>query len=205
MNKLKYKSGRVNQKLRTREKILNAALDLLKSKVEFSLEDVAEHMGLSRATVYRYFSNVDILCAEAALNLHTKTTEELLSEVEGLNLSETLFHIQKYFNTLAQKHEATFRKYLSVVLAESVRGTKASKLRGSRRPIVLEKALSKFSKEITLDNRRNLQLITTVLSGIEPLVANKDVNCISKKEADELLRWALKMILKGVESDIRSC
>ena len=63
MNKSKFSSGRVNQKLKTREKILRAALDLLKTKVEFSLEDVAENMGSSRATVYRYFSNIDLLCA----------------------------------------------------------------------------------------------------------------------------------------------
>ena len=201
MNKSKFSSGRVNQKLKTREKILRAALDLLKTKVEFSLEDVAENMGSSRATVYRYFSNIDLLCAEAALSLHTKTTDELMKEVNNLNLSETLFHIQKYFNTLAQKHEVAFRKYLSVALAESAKGVKADKLRGSRRPIILEKTLAKYTNEINPLNHRNLQLITSVLSGIEPLVANKDVNGLSNKDSNDLLKWALEMIIKGMKSN----
>ena len=201
MNKSKFSTGRVNQKLKTREKILRAALDLLKNKVEFSLEDVAENMGSSRATVYRYFSNIDLLCAEAALSLHTKTTDELMKEVNNLNLSETLFHIQKYFNTLAQKHEVAFRKYLSVALAESAKGVKADKLRGSRRPIILEKTLAKYTNEINPLNHRNLQLITSVLSGIEPLVANKDVNGLSNKDSNDLLKWALEMIIKGMKSN----
>ena len=198
MNKSKFSTGRVNQKLKTREKILRAALDLLKNKVEFSLEDVAENMGSSRATVYRYFSNIDLLCAEAALSLHTKTTDELMKEVNNLNLSETLFHIQKYFNTLAQKHEVAFRKYLSVALAESAKGLKADKLRGSRRPIILEKTLAKHANEVDPLNQRNLQLITSVLSGIEPLVANKDVNGLSNKDSNDLLKWALEMIIRGM-------
>ena len=139
MKKTKINSGRINQKLRTREKILKAALDLLKSKSEFTLEDVAEHMNSSRATVYRYFSNVEVLCAEAALSLHTKSSEELLDEVKDFALLDSLLHIQKYFNTLAQKHEVAFRKYLSFVLAESAKGVKVSNLRGSRRPDIAKK------------------------------------------------------------------
>lgn len=200
MKKTTINSGRVNQKLRTREKILKTALDLIKSKSEFTLEDVAEHMNSSRATVYRYFSNVDVLCAEAALSIHTKTTEELLEEVKGLDLLESLLHIQKYFNKLAQKHEVAFRKYLSFVLEESSKGAKVSSLRGSRRPQVLEKSLNSFNKQISSKDARKLQLITSVLSGIEPLIVNKDVNRISKKESDEVLKWALEMIVKGMNS-----
>ena len=201
MKKTKINSGRINQKLRTREKILKAALDLLKSKSEFTLEDVAEHMNSSRATVYRYFSNVEVLCAEAALSLHTKSSEELLDEVKDLTLLDSLLHIQKYFNTLAQKHEVAFRKYLSFVLAESAKGVKVSNLRGSRRPDIAKKTLSYFNKQISSKNSRNLQLITSVLSGIEPLIVNKDVNRINKKESDELLKWALEMIVKGMKSN----
>ena len=200
MNKAKLNSGRVNQKLRTREKILKAAIDLLKSKSEFTLEDVAAHMNSSRATVYRYFSNVDVLCAEAALSLHTKTTDELLDEVKDLGLLERLLYIQRYFNTLAQKHEVAFRKYLSFVLAESSKGVKLSSLRGSRRPLVLEKSLSPFKDEISPKNARKLHLLTSILSGIEPLIVNKDVNRIGRKESDEVLKWALEMIVKGMKS-----
>ena len=200
MKKTTINSGRVNQKLRTREKILKASLEMLKTKSKFSLEDVAEHMNSSRATVYRYFSNVDVLCAEAALSLHTKTTEELLDEVKDLELLESLLNIQKYFNTLAQKHEVAFRKYLSFVLEESSKGVKVSSLRGSRRPQVLEKSLSSFNNQLSSKDARKLQLITSVLSGIEPLIVNKDVNCISKKESDEVLKWAMEMIVKGMNS-----
>jgi AcrR family transcriptional regulator len=200
MNKENLNTGRAEQKRKTREDILAAAQQFLTSDTEFTLEDVAEHTNMSRATVYRYFSNVDLLCAEAALNIQTKTPEEIIEEVKNLNLRESLFHVQHYFNTLTHKHETAFQKYLSVVLDESIKNDKNKQLRGARRPIAVDAIMESHRQQMNATDFQNLKHIITVLSGIEPQVANKDVNGLSSKESNDLLRWALEMILTGVQS-----
>lgn len=200
MKKEKLNAGRAEQKRKTRNQILNTAQELLKANPEFTLEEVADRAGISRATVYRYFSNVDLLCAEAALNIQTKTPEEIIEEVKNLNLRDSLFHVQHYFNTLTHKHETAFRKYLSVVLDESIKNDKNKQLRGARRPIAVDAIMESHRQQMNATDFQNLKHIITVLSGIEPQVANKDVNGLSGKESNDLLRWALEMILTGVQS-----
>jgi AcrR family transcriptional regulator len=91
MNKKNLTRGRAEQKQKTRDEILETAQEFLKSGAEFTLDEVAEEAKMSRATVYRYFSNVDLLCAEAVLNIQTKSAEELIEEVSELTLHESLF------------------------------------------------------------------------------------------------------------------
>jgi AcrR family transcriptional regulator len=196
-------TGRVKQKQGTRDKILATAQQLLQTQAAFSLEDVARAMPTSRATIYRYFSTVDILCAEAALSLQVKQSADLLAEVQHLPLPEALLYVQDYFNQLALRHETAFRKYLSVVLAESVKSKGMGQLRGARRPAALEAVLRAHAPHLAPEQRERLRQIITVLSGIEPMIANKDVNGLSNEASNELLEWALRMIFKGMEVESR--
>jgi len=194
-------SGRVKQKKETRDGILKAAQELLEGNPSFSLEDVARHMGISRATIYRYYSNVDLLYAEATLSLRVKQPADFVEEVKGMNLLESLTYVQGYYNHLAQLHENSYRRYMSVVLAESIRESKSGPLRGARRPAALESVLRPFEEKIGKENISKLKQIATVLSGIEPMIANRDVNGLSSGQSEELLGWALEMILKGMGLD----
>ena len=54
---------------RTRKDLLQAATRLMKQGRKPSLEEVAEEAMVSRATAYRYFSTVDALLLEAALDV----------------------------------------------------------------------------------------------------------------------------------------
>lgn len=200
MSKITLNTGRVEQKKKTRDDILKTAHKLLEKGMVFTLEDIANHIDMSRATVYRYFSSVDLLCAEAALNVRTKNNEDLLDEVENLSIQDSLIYVQKYFNKLAQDHESAFRKYLSFVLNESLKDGK-KQLRGARRPEILQSILNKNQSSLSTVHQKKLKQIVTVLSGIEPLIANKDVNGIENEESNELLTWAVKMILKGIETE----
>lgn len=194
-------SGRVKQKRETRDRILNAARVLLESKPAFSLEDVASETGISRATIYRYYSNVDLLCAEAALSVRVKLPADFIEDVRGMDLLQSLSYVQSYYNHLAHSHENSYRKYMSVVLAESIQDAKTVPLRGARRPATLEVVLKPYEEKIGVENTRKLKQIVTVLSGIEPMIANKDVNGLNNEESGELLKWALEMIVKGMELD----
>lgn len=198
MNKKYLQEGRKNQKLKTRLIILNAAQDMLKTRLDITLEEVAEYAGVSRATIYRYFPNINLLVGEAGINISTKKTEDLLADVEHLDLKEALHYVQKYFNDLAKDNEIAFRQYLSVALKENSSETESKSLRGGRRLAIAEAIIENKAEGLSEKDKFNLSRIIAVLSGFEPFVANVDVNGLSVKESAELLDWALDLIIKGV-------
>ncbi|WP_461302899.1 TetR/AcrR family transcriptional regulator [Aureisphaera sp.] len=177
--------------METRNKILASAQYFLNRGLEFNLEDIANRTGISRATVYRYFSNIDILAAEAGLDVSTKSPETICENLKGNNLENKIIEIQDYFNTLALDHENLFRKYLSAVLDSSTSSLK----RGARRKKTLQLILE--DTDYTQKEKEDLSNLLTIYMGIEPLIVTKDVCNLNNKESIELMKWGMKLLLKG--------
>lgn len=191
MNKEYINTGRANQKQETRDRILKSAQYFLKKGADFNLEDVAQKTGVSRATIYRYFSNVEILAAEASLDINTLSPEVVFQKFQEMSLEERILGIQDYFNILALENENAFRKYLSVVLVSNSSEIK----RGARRQKTLRLALK--DADLAEDEKEDLANLFTILMGIEPLIVTKDVSGLSNKEAMRLMTWGMKLILKS--------
>ena len=191
--------GRVNQKLQTRSEILKAARSLMHKKQKITLEDIAKKAKISRATMYRYYSNIDILITEASLHIQHKTPDQLFEEVREMPFNERILHIQNHYNVLAQKNEVGFRRYISAVLKESIVSKK--QLRGARRVESLSKALEPFKENLDKDTYKNLISISSVLMGIDPLITCKDVCKLDNEETNTTLEWAIEMILKGISQE----
>ena len=188
--------GRVKQKLKTRLKILNAAKELMQEEKKITLEDVAKQAKISRATMYRYFSNIDLLFAEASLDNSHKSSDQIFEEVKKLSFAERIFFIQKHYNELAQQNEILFRRYLCAVLSEPIVSNKP--IRGARRMDSLNMALEPYKKTLSKETFKKLVVSASVLMGIDSLVICKDVCKLDNKESDNTLKWALEMILKGI-------
>jgi len=191
MNNDYIKTGRTNQKIETRSKILVNAQYFLNNGLEFNLEDIAKRSGISRATIYRYFSNVDILAAEAGLDVNTKSSETIFENLKGRTLEQRILEIQDYYNTLAIDHEMLFRKYISAVLDSSTQTPK----RGARRKKTLQLVLEKTN--YTHKEKKDLSNLLTVLMGIEPLIVTKDVCGLNNSDSTELMKWGMELLLKG--------
>lgn len=191
MKKEYVKSGRINQKLETRKKILTSAQYFINKGLEFTLEDVAKKSGISRATIYRYYSKIEILAIEAGLDLNVKSPEAIIENLKTKNIEELIFGVQNYYNMLAIDHENAFRKYLSTSLASDSSEIK----RGARRKITLQLALENSS--IHIKEREKLVNLLTILMGIEPLIVSKDVLGLNDNQSLEIMKWGMKLILKG--------
>ena len=193
MNKKYLNTGRTNQKLGTRNLILKTAQKFLSSGLDFNLEDIAKEAGISRATVYRYFSNIDILAAEAGLDISTKDPRQLYEEVKGKDVEKQVLKIQHYYNNLAIDHEMLFRKYLSTVLDSNTSTPK----RGARRMKTFELVLANtnYSKE----EKQKLSNLFTILMGIEPIIVSKDVCGLNDDESLEILAWGVSLLFKGLK------
>lgn len=197
MNKLSLNQGRVGQKLKTRTRILQAAKKLMRKKERITLEDIAESAEVSRATIYRYFSNVDILVTEASLDIHHTTPEDLSSDLEGLDLEDKILELQTHYNSLAQRHETSFRRYLSAVLNESI--VSKRKIRGSRRIDALNLSLAEYRKVLNKEDFEHLINLLALLMGIDALLVTKDVCSLNNAQSDQMLKWAIKQILAGLK------
>jgi len=198
MKKISIKTGRVVQKEKTKSTILKVAKELLRKEKSITLDDVAAKANISRATIYRYYSNVDLLTMEASLEISHKSPDDFYEEVKEKNFEDRILYIQEQYNTIAQQNETVFRRYLSSVLAESI--TSKEKLRGARRVTSLTKALRSFENEVDGDVLTKLTHSASVLMGIDALIVCKDVCNLDNQEANETLQWTLKMILKGIKS-----
>lgn len=189
MNKY-YKTGRVTQKLETRGKILKSAKQLVKQGTEFNLEDVATKSGISRATIYRYYSNVEILSYEVGLDLGAKSPEDIMEEFNDRSLKDMILGIQNYYNDHALKNENAFRKFLSASLTST-----SEMKRGARRIKTLQLALKQA--EMSKEERKKLVNLLAILMGIEPLIVSKDVSGLNNGEFKELLSWGMELLLRG--------
>ena len=75
-------TGRVNQKLRTRSAIVQAAAELSRTGREVSMPEIAAAALVSEATAYRYFPDLAGLLREAITG-QLPTPAEALASVEG--------------------------------------------------------------------------------------------------------------------------
>ena len=184
-------TGRTNQKLETRKKILESAQHFLNNGLDFNLEDIATKSGVSRATIYRYYSNSDILAAEAGLDVKTKSPESLSDSLKGISTAEKVLEIQEYYNSFTVDHEKLFRKYLSSILDPSNTTPK----RGARRKRTLDLVLqdTNFSEQ----EKEDLSNLFTIFMGIEPFIVTKDVCGLDNEKSIELLRWGAKLMYEG--------
>lgn len=187
-------TGRTGQKEKTRDRILQAAKALHDQGIEFNMENVAKKAGISRATIYRYYSNKDVLSAEAVLDMRTRTPEQIVSEFSEADLKTTLLGIQRYYNNLAIKNEKAFRKYLSVILNPE----NPVSARGGRRIRALSMAVETKNGPISEEDRENLIYIGTLMMGIEAFIVTRDVCQLDEEAAEKVLEWGLKTLLKGL-------
>ena len=194
MNEKYIDTGRINQKHKTRQRIISSAQEFLKQGSDFSLEDVAEHAGISRATVYRYYSKVEILSGEAGLDLSTNDPETIYEQLSNLETEEVILGIQEYYNRLSLDNESAFRKYLSTVIA----GSSPEAKRGARRNKTLKLALSEKEIDLSPSEKEKFAAVATVLMGMEAMIVTKDVCNLNNQESMDVLQWGLKMLMNGM-------
>jgi AcrR family transcriptional regulator len=76
--------GRVRQKLRTRNKLVEVAAQLIGERKTFIIGDVADAVQVGRATTYRYFPKLESLTANAVLwqltRIETSGTDQILDD-----------------------------------------------------------------------------------------------------------------------------
>jgi AcrR family transcriptional regulator len=209
-NQVSYKSadallsGRANQKVRTRQDLIDAARDLvLKGKLPTVIE-VAVEAKVSPATAYRYFPDQLRLLGEALKDSGPFLRARVPSGEMDPNLSaaERITLAAEGFYGQAMEREKLIRAVMALSLLRSIDGSVSRKEAVSVRPglrrIWVDKALAVEQKTMATADLRRLKLVLTVLISSEALVCLQDISGTSKEEAKDLCAWACRTLVDAV-------
>lgn len=194
--------GRPNQRRRTRKDLLEAAARLMRKGRSPTLEEVAEEALVSRATAYRYFSTVEALLIEAALDIAVPSAEDLFA---GDGSEDPVARLAKVDRTMAEMmraHEPALRMMLIHSLELGLKGAEGDSppSRQNRRQPLIEAALSPLRRELEPGAVDRLAKALALLIGTEAMIVFKDVLRLGEREAAEIRDWAIRAL---VESALR--
>ena len=203
--------GRINQKRRTRAAILAAAVDLVEGGQRPTVAEVADVALVSRATAYRYFPTHEYLLFEAALestrtDINRELEENTLPEDPEARLEMLIDALQK---RIIDK-ETAFRTMLRLSLEQSPEEERhggessPSRLRGGGRVRWIEKALRPVRERLEEPEFRRLVAALSLCMGIEALVVLRDVCALEASEAEDVLRWAARTLLRSSLAEVHA-
>lgn len=191
------KPGRPNQKSRTRKDLLRAAARLMKDGRNPGLEEIAEEAMVSRATAYRYFSGVEALLVEAALDM-AMPDESLFAGDGSADPVARLLRADAAIAEMVRENEAALRAMLVHSLQQGMDGNEwASELpvRQNRRTPLIELALAPARDALPPEDFTRLVHALALVIGTESMVVFKDVLAIGDAEAAPVRAWMIRILV----------
>jgi len=190
---------RENQKLRTRQALLDAAADLLAEGATPQVAEVAKRAGISRATAYRYFPSQDALLLEAVVGVWAKTPEELFPADAPSDPEQRAVHAVRSYYGLACDKPTEFRNFLRLSMKATVEqgadGSRAPSRQG-RRLKGLAAAVAPIAKRLGPARTRRLCQALAVFSGVETMVVLHDVCGLDAKTGGAVVEWAARALVR---------
>jgi len=173
---------------------------LVRRGEEPTLETVAAEAEVSRATAYRYFPRIGALLSALPLVHMVGDDDEILGDASRDDASECAWRVQRYFYDFAVDEEPAFRRFLKAVLEETLREDQEP-LRGAYRLRALDVALASLDGEVAAETLTHLRVALVALSGIEALLAVKDVCGLDAGSGRESLEWAARALVEAARRE----
>jgi AcrR family transcriptional regulator len=178
-------TGRVNQKVRTRDALIAATRELLAQGVTPTMEGAAAAAAISRTTAYRYFPNLRALLVAAYPHVEQQS---LLGPEPPQDPAARLAIVSEDQTLRVLKYESEMRAVLRLSLeADSAGGPKLPMNRGLRIGWI-EDALTPLRGQMPEDKLRRLIYGIGATLGIEAFVWLTDIAQVSREDAVAVMR-----------------
>ena len=195
--------GRSNQRRRTRKDLLEAAARLMKRGAKPSLEEIAEEAMVSRATAYRYFTNLDDLLVEAALDMNIPPVSEIFPEGAPEDALTRLGRIDDALDAMMAANDGPLRLMLAAAL-EQGRHRKPGDppRRQNRRTPLIEAALEPWRGDFEPAAFDRLVKALGLVVGSEAMIVFKDVTPLSEAEAKATKVWVMAALIEAAKKGL---
>ena len=168
---------------------------MLKTGVVPSLEEVAEKARVSRATAYRYFSNVEALVAEAPLDHKVPSPEDLFCEDASKDPVERLDRADAALDEMIRANEPQLRVMLARTLEAKRSAADRNPVRQNRRTPLVEAALAPARHRFGQESYDNLVAALALVLGTESMVVARDVLGIDFDRMRAVKSWAIRALV----------
>lgn len=190
-------NGRVAQKRRTRDALIDAARQLIADGGAVpTVEAAAEAASISRTTAYRYFPSQRALLVAA----HPETVRESLLPDDAPD--DVTARLELAIDALTKTVVATepqARTMLRLSLEADPEQRSQLALRQGRAITWIEEALAPLQPGMSAAEVHRLAIAIRSATGIEALVWLTDVAGMSREDATQLMRWsATAMLTKAI-------
>jgi AcrR family transcriptional regulator len=193
-------SGRANQKARTREALVDAAITLVRKGEAFAVGDVADLAGVSRTTAYNYFPTIEALYAQAVLAFITRNDYPDFYERFGdtHDVAARVRAVVETNDASIERHEQLYRGVLRV----SVDASRDADVphRPRFRPRWFADALEPLRERLDPDRFERLVNALCLCAGVEAHVTLRDVCGLSPDDALRTKLWAAQALLQAATS-----
>ncbi len=190
--------GRVDQKRRTREALIDAARELVARGETPTVEAAAEAASVSRATAYRYFRSQAALLVAA----HPESAAQTLLPADAPSDAPTRLEIViDAFTRSTLENERQQRTMLRLSLETDSAQRADLPLRQGRAIKWIDEALAPLESEMPESERRRLVLAVRSATGIEAFVWLTDVAGLTREEAIGVMRWSARALLRSAVAD----
>lgn len=174
--------GRVNQKRRTYNAILEAAAELMRADRVVTMPDVAKLAEVSEATAYRHFPDLATLLQEAMAKQQPDPIEALAHVAGSTDVVERVAAACEYL----LRHVLTFQKAVRATIAATiVDPEEAATTRRGMRFGLIDFALAPAEESASVDTAKLVQLKRdlSVVMGAEALFCLLDQCGVPPEEA----------------------
>jgi AcrR family transcriptional regulator len=191
------RTGRSQQKARTRQALVAATRDLLAQGVNPTVEQAAAQAGISRTAAYRYFPNQRALLIAA----HPEIEQRSLLPPDAAADPQTRLDLTiRAFTELTIEWEPQLRTSLRMSLEPAPRGEQPL-LRRGRAIGWIEDALEPLRQTNPGLDLHRLAVAIRSATGIETLIWLTDIAGLSRDQAVELMRWSARAMLHAALTD----
>jgi AcrR family transcriptional regulator len=195
-------SGRANQKARTRQALVEAAMAFVRAGQDFSVADVADAARVGRTTAYCYFATKEALFAQAVLTLVASDDYPDFYELfrQSSDVAARVSAVVETSDASIALHEEQYRAMLRL----SLESNPADDL--PRRPAYRRQWLADALDPLRdqLDRRAFDRLVAALglCVGIEAQISLRDVGGLTPEEARKVKLWTVRALLKAAIAEI---
>jgi AcrR family transcriptional regulator len=187
-------TGRVDQKRRTRQALVDAARALIAEGMTPTVEEAASAAKVSRTTAYRYFPSQRELLVAAHPEIEATS---LLPSDASDDPAERLAAVVDEITRLIVQTEPQQRTMLRLSLEATPEERAKLVLRQGRAIGWIEDALSPLRGVLPNKELRRLVLAVRATIGIESYVWLTDVAGLSSREAVATMRWSANALFQS--------